>query len=212
MHSKLVHEEGKRPLYMPSTKQLQVFNELFGSDSVVVDWYCTEAVLLRHWGDHRAITCVDICLIDREIGILLWPLSCENGALGEVDFVEKHYLSVVLLCDAEFFEKILAVDREFLLCVLRHILLLSHLLSLDSVLQIKSPQAGYCNPLVSEMPMEKNCSKFERKACPFLQSIIARQEVNMMLLELEGLSLASWLLCVSQSTTTNILHCVVRNT
>ena len=82
-----------------------------------------------------------------------------------------------------------AVDFECSLCTLRHVLLLPHLLPLDTMFQVEPPQASHSDSLVSEMAMKEFCSIFERKACPFFKSLVARQEVNMMLFELGHLSI-----------------------
>ena len=61
------------------------------------------------------------------------------------------------------------------------------------------------------MAMKEFCSIFERKACPFFKSLVARQEVNMMLFELGHLSIPSWLSFWFQSISTYVLNSVVGN-
>ena len=75
-----------------------------------------------------------------------------------------------------------AVGLEHPLRVLRHMLLLSHLLALDTVLQVQSPQTCHSNPFISEVAMEEFGSVFERISCPLLKSMVTRQKVDMMLL------------------------------
>ena len=82
-----------------------------------------------------------------------------------------------------------AVGLEHPLRVLRHMLLLSHLLALDTVLQVQSPQTCHSNPFISELAMEEFGSVFERESCPLFKSLLARQEVNMMLFKLGDLSI-----------------------
>ena len=82
-----------------------------------------------------------------------------------------------------------AVELESSSCVFRHMFLLPHLLALDAMSQVKSPQTSHSNPFISELAMEEFGSPFESEACPLLQSLVARQEVNMMLFQLGHLSI-----------------------
>ena len=75
-----------------------------------------------------------------------------------------------------------AVGLEHPLRVLGHVLFLSHLLALDPMFQVQSPQTCHSNPFISELAMEEFGSVFERISCPLLQSMVTRQEVDMMLL------------------------------
>ena len=61
-------------------------------------------------------------------------------------------------------------------------LLLSHLLALDTMLQVEPSQARHSDSLVSKLAMEEFSSVFERISCPLLKSMVTRQEVDMMLL------------------------------
>ena len=74
------------------------------------------------------------------------------------------------------------VGLEHPLRVLGHVLFLSHLLALDTVLQVELPQTRHSDSLVSELAMKEFSSIFQRIACPLLQSMVTRQEVDMMLL------------------------------
>ena len=69
--------------------------------------------------------------------------------------------------------------------------LLPHLLALDAMFQVQSPQTCHSNPFISELAMEEFGSVFERESCPLFKSLVARQEVNMMLFELGHLSIPS---------------------
>ena len=91
----------------------------------------------------------------------------------------------------------------------RHVLLLPHLLPLDSMLQVQSPQASHGNAFIRESAVEEFGSPLEREACPVLKSLVARQEVNMVLIELGDLSVASWRSFRLQSMSTEVLDCVV---
>ena len=75
-----------------------------------------------------------------------------------------------------------AVGLEHPLRVLGHVLFLSHLLALDTVLQVEPPQTRHSDSLVSELAMKKFSAIFECESCPLLQSMVTRQEVDMMLL------------------------------
>ena len=75
-----------------------------------------------------------------------------------------------------------AVGLEHPLRVLGHVLFLSHLLALDTVLQVEPPQTRHSDSLVSELAMKKFSAIFQSISCPLLQSMVTRQEVDMMLL------------------------------
>ena len=102
-----------------------------------------------------------------------------------------------------------AVELEPSSCVFRHVLLLSHLLALDTVLQVELPQARHSDSLVSELAMKEFSAIFQRIPCPLLQSLVTCQEVDMMLLQLGKLPgarcLSSRLHCISAY----MLHSVI---
>ena len=77
------------------------------------------------------------------------------------------------------------------------------------MLQVQSPQASHGNLFISELAVEEFGSELEREACPVLKSLVARQEVNMVLFELGDLSVASWRSFRLQSMSTEVLDCVV---
>ena len=93
---------------------------------------------------------------------------------------------------------------------IRHSLLLSDLLSPDAVFQVQSPQGGHGDALVSEFAMKEPGSPFERIACPLLQSLIACEEVDVLLFELGLISLTRSPLGL-YSISTNMLNSVVRD-
>ena len=93
-----------------------------------------------------------------------------------------------------------AVGVEPPLRALRHVLLLSHLLALDTVLQVEPPQTRHSDSLVCELAMKEFSSIFERVACPLLQSLVTRQKVDMMLFKFGNLPGAR---CLSPR-----LHCI----
>ena len=101
------------------------------------------------------------------------------------------------------------VGLECPLRALRHMLLLSHLLALDTVLQVELPQARHSDSLVSELAMKEFSAIFQRIPCPLLQSLVTCQEVDMMLLQLGKLPgarcLSSRLHCISAY----MLHSVI---
>ena len=68
-------------------------------------------------------------------------------------------------------------------------LLLPHLLALDAVLQVESPQTSHSDTLVSKLAVKEFGSVFESESRPLLKGLVARQEVYMMLFQFHDLSL-----------------------
>ena len=105
-----------------------------------------------------------------------------------------------------------AVGLELLPLVARHVLLLPHLLPPDTMSQVESSKAGNGYPLIRELTVEELGPPLEREASPLLKGRVARQEVNMMLLEFEHLSLTSCLSFGLQCMSTDMLNSVVWDT
>ena len=104
------------------------------------------------------------------------------------------------------------VGLELPLRVLRHVLLLSHLLALDTVLQVEPSQARHSDSFVCEYAMEELGSIFESVTRPILKGLVARQKFDMMLFELGHLSITSWLPSRLQRIPTYVLNGVVWDT
>ena len=105
-----------------------------------------------------------------------------------------------------------AVGLEHPLRVLGHMLFLSDLLAFDTMLQVEPPQARHGDSLVSKLAMKKFSSIFQCITCPLLQSLVTRQEVDMMFFKFGNLPgarcLSSRLHCISAY----MLHSVVGHT
>ena len=67
----------------------------------------------------------------------------------------------------------MAISFVRLLQAARHVLLLPHLLAVDAVFQIESPQAGHGDAFVGETSVEEFGPVFEREARPLLQCLVA---------------------------------------
>ena len=102
-----------------------------------MDCDVSESVLRSHRRDDRAVACVDIFLVNCEVGVLLRPLTLAHRPLREVDLVEVNDLFILSLQPLQLRQKVLAALLKVLPYMWRQVLLLSHFLSLNAVLQVK---------------------------------------------------------------------------
>ena len=91
MDLQIIHKEGN--WFVPDllSKLFDVVAEIFTCAGLIMDFYKSNALWIRHGCDHRAITDIDILLINCEIRIFTGPLSEFEGSLRKVNLIDEDY-------------------------------------------------------------------------------------------------------------------------
>ena len=176
-----VHDNGKTSLAKAWTKVLQVVDELLWCDSLLVDAILPYSVLLGHRDDCSHVAGEDVFLIHGEVRVRSGPVFHQDRSLGEADLVEVQYLPVFTLCFSNLISKLYAITMECVPCFFWHVFLLSHLFTLDSMLEIEASQRGDCYSFCRESAVEEFCSILERKARPLLKRLVTSQILDVFL-------------------------------
>ena len=109
MNRKLIHKKGQRLLTWPFTKLFEVGYEIVRINGLWMNLSIFVASFLWHASYHWAIACVDVLLINGEIGVLGWPLTRLDRKFGEIDLIKVDEASSLLLGLLNLIKDIFAV-------------------------------------------------------------------------------------------------------
>ena len=98
MHSKLVHEQGKRRGAKSFPKALQEVDKDFAVNGAIANLTQLEPSCFRHSHYNGTVACVDLFLVDGQAGVLSTPVLDLKRQLREVHFVEVDDGTLLLSC------------------------------------------------------------------------------------------------------------------
>ena len=101
----------------------------------------------------------------------------------KVNFIDINDGQALLFGCVQLVEQVDAALNKVSARRFRHTLLLPDFLSLDSILEIESPQTRHSNALVSESAVEQYGSLLKRETSPLLKSFRVQEEIKVLLVK-----------------------------
>ena len=183
MHVEPVHIQRNRVLAVLRPECFQIDDEVIGVDGLLVDFEQVDSLLFGDGGDDGTIACVDVFLVDGQIGVLGAPFASEETPLREIDLVEVEKKLVVGFGFGKLAQRLTAVISVVRSYNIGLGLLLADFLALDAVFEVKSAEGGDGDPFVGVYAMKTDCTLVESEAAPLFEGALVEEEVEMFLVE-----------------------------
>ena len=128
--------------------------------------------------------------------------------LCEINLIEVDDQATFVSGLSELLQNSLALSLKVYLLVSGNSLLLSDLLSLDTILQIESAQWGDCYSFIWELPVKVHSALFHGQAWPGFECTRAEQKLYMLIIKFVEQSTAGHFLWRQESSAADMLDLV----
>ena len=172
MNIELVHEQDEGLLLHLVTELFYPRWKVVSIDTFILYGQMNKAF---HWryGRHRCnVVLHEGSLVDSDILFEWTPALVLNRPHAKAALILVDYIFASLFSSCKVLQDTRAISVELLSGWLRHALSLSDCLSPRLVLQVESPQASRCYPLVGVLAVEELWAFLECQCCPLLKCFI----------------------------------------